>query len=361
MPSRVIALDDLPPGPGLAARARAARYAAIGSAMREAGLCDLLLGHHADDQAETVLMRAQASSGADGLAGMACVAETASYRLVRPLLGVPSAILRGHLRASGLGWAEDPGNLDGVSLRSRLRIGLAGDKRRKERLLEDADRSGHVRARREAEVAQTLARRATLFGEGYALLSRGAVPAASLASLLRSLSGAQYPLPAAAVERLAANPGPATLGGVRILDAGRLGDDLLLVREEAAMQPPIPAVAGCVWDGRFRLDMDAQLPDGAVLGALGNDAARLRHASPLPAVILRTLPAFWVDGTLAAVPHLRLVLERPGGTHSVKLWTLCSGGVRLHPAHPASGAPFAPSGRGRQAGDAERAGAHHVV
>ena len=50
-------------GPALAVRARAARYLAMGEACRSAGLTDLLVAHHAQDQAETLLLRRRAGSG----------------------------------------------------------------------------------------------------------------------------------------------------------------------------------------------------------------------------------------------------------------------------------------------------------
>ena len=73
--ARLLTLTDLPYGPGIAARARQARYAALAQACHDAGCVDLLLGHQADDQAETACMRERAGSGPDGLAawaGSAC-------------------------------------------------------------------------------------------------------------------------------------------------------------------------------------------------------------------------------------------------------------------------------------------------
>ena len=58
---------------------------------RRRGILHLLLAHHADDQAETVTMRAARGSGPDGLAGMAALVERPDVRLLRPLLAVPRA------------------------------------------------------------------------------------------------------------------------------------------------------------------------------------------------------------------------------------------------------------------------------
>ena len=70
IPARLLMLHGLRPGPALQARARAARYGALTAACEEAGLVDLLLGHHGGDQAETIAMRRAAGSGPAGLAGM---------------------------------------------------------------------------------------------------------------------------------------------------------------------------------------------------------------------------------------------------------------------------------------------------
>jgi tRNA(Ile)-lysidine synthase len=70
------------------------------------------------------------------------------------------------------------------------------------------------------------------------------------------------------------------------------------------MQQAVPARRGALWDGRFRLGGTAAPPDDARFGAVGEAAARLRHASDLPASVLQTLPALWVEDRLIAVPHI---------------------------------------------------------
>src|SRR5207245_5909541 len=126
----------------------------------------------------------------------------------------------------------------------------------------------------------------------------------ALAALLQMIAGAAFPPPTRSVAALAAAPRPATLAGARLLPAGRLGPGYLIVREAAAMAPPVSAAPGVVWDGRFRLGNTTNVPPGATLGALGDQAARLRRASALPAAVLRTLPAVRYEGMLLAVPHL---------------------------------------------------------
>jgi tRNA(Ile)-lysidine synthase len=321
IPARVLTLRSLRPGPSLAARARAARLDALIAAATEAGALHLLLGHHAGDQAETVLMRARAGSGAAGLAGIPALRETHGLRLLRPLLHVPPADLRTLLRNRGVGWIEDPSNHDLRTTRARLRAELDGDLAG---LPARAALAGAARAELEAAVARELAARATLSPLGYALLTPGAISAPALAALWQAMSGRAYPPPSAAIARIAAAPAPATLAGLRLLQAERLGG-LLLVRETPP--GPVPASHGARWD-RFRLHAPA-LPTGLTIAALGASAARFRRVSTLPFAVLRTLPALWRDGAIVAVPGLGWPSDGP-----------FAAAFHFQPARPAAGAPW---------------------
>jgi tRNA(Ile)-lysidine synthase len=194
-------------------------------------------------------------------------------------------------------------------MRARLRAELRGDLA----LIPVARRNGLARAAAERAAAAELAERARIYPEGYAVLAPGQIGAPALAMLLRAISGGRLPVRPAAVAALARSPGPATLAGVRVLPAGRMGPGWLLVREFAAIAPSVAWRPGLVWDGRFRAEGDAA--PGATLGALGADAARFRAASPLPAAVLRTLPAIRCDSALSQVPHLPYAssLSRLGG------------------------------------------------
>ncbi len=60
----------------------------LAKAASDRGILHLMLAHHADDQAETVLLRLAKGSGPDGLSGMSAIRHDAPARLLRPLLGV---------------------------------------------------------------------------------------------------------------------------------------------------------------------------------------------------------------------------------------------------------------------------------
>jgi tRNA(Ile)-lysidine synthase len=94
------------PGPNLEARARTARYALLPA--------DVLTGHTADDQAETVLLNVIRGAGLDGLAGMRPDRR-------RPLLGLRRHETRALCAALGLTPVEDPSNTDPAFTRNRVR------------------------------------------------------------------------------------------------------------------------------------------------------------------------------------------------------------------------------------------------
>lgn len=107
---------------GLEAAARAARYAAFD---RYVGAGDLLLlAHHADDQAETILFRLLRGAGPRGLAGIPRARALRHGRLLRPLLDVTRAALYEYARRAGLRWVEDDSNqcldMDRNHLRHRV-------------------------------------------------------------------------------------------------------------------------------------------------------------------------------------------------------------------------------------------------
>jgi tRNA(Ile)-lysidine synthetase-like protein len=116
------------------ASARAARLRFFAEVAATEGAVGVLLGHTADDQAETVLLHLLRGSGVDGLAGMRAATtlgvDGRSLRLLRPLLGLGRASIRDYCLARRLAPREDPSNQDHRFLRNRVRrelIPLLGD------------------------------------------------------------------------------------------------------------------------------------------------------------------------------------------------------------------------------------------
>jgi len=281
--TRVLPLA-LPRAPRLQERARRARRAALLAACRREGAPHLLLGHHAEDQAETVLFRALRGSGDTGLAGMAPVTVTAEALILRPLLSVPKARLGTSLESWSIRPVQDPSNADPRFARARLRS--AGGTMA---ALAVAEHFARRRARLAARVGARLAASVRLLPEGCAEIAPGrlgqdAVARRLMAALIRAVGGGEHAPAEAAVAALLAR-GFGSLGGATWLRGGRW----------------LVAEAGSA--GRFRLDV----PEGLIAGTLGPDAPVFRsRARHLPAAALAALPALRRsgDGMLALAAHL---------------------------------------------------------
>ena len=109
-------------GESLEAAARDARYRALDALCEEQGATTLWLAHHADDQAETVLLQLLRGAGVAGLAAMAPQrADGLSVPRVRPLLHVLKAQLEHYAHQRDLRWIDDESNADTRYARNALR------------------------------------------------------------------------------------------------------------------------------------------------------------------------------------------------------------------------------------------------
>jgi len=107
-------------GSNLQARARSERYDALRVAAQEAGAEWIATAHHADDRAETVLMRLLRGSGPQGLG----VLPPCFGNLLRPMIRARKSDVRLHLERHLIQHFEDPSNADRRYLRSRIRHDL---------------------------------------------------------------------------------------------------------------------------------------------------------------------------------------------------------------------------------------------
>jgi tRNA(Ile)-lysidine synthase len=316
------------PDTGIQAAARAKRYDLLGAWCRRHGILHLLLAHHLEDQAETLLLRLGRGSGVDGLAAMAAVSETTSYRLVRPLLDVPQARLRAFLEREGVAWIDDPSNRDRAHARVRMRDmlpDLAAEGLDAARLARTARNMARARAALETGTAGLLARACTILPEGYCRLDTGALSAApaelslrALARVVTCIGGRDYPPRLERLERLhqvvtgAAAWRARTLSGCH-LAPGR--DGLLVCREPGAVSERLTLTPGseALWDRRFRITVGAGAGKRGriTVAALGREGwVALAAANPeirrsrLPAPVRHALPAIRRGPKLVAVPHL---------------------------------------------------------
>lgn len=154
IPHRTLVLREAIGETAIQATARALRYDVLGRWVAEVGAAALATAHHADDQAETFLMRAVRGSGPAGLSGVRArrIATTgaavidASFTVIRPLLDWRRADLRAIVVDAGMPFVDDPSNRDDHYERVRVR-----------RLLRDVpwlDPVGLARAAKHAGEAQ---------------------------------------------------------------------------------------------------------------------------------------------------------------------------------------------------------------
>ena len=192
--------------------ARRARFAALAARARALDATRIALGHTADDQAETVVMRLLEGAGPLGLGGIPPVRG----RYVRPLIDARRPEVEAHLRAAGVRWAEDASNRDPVYVRNRVRH----------------------------DVLPFLAERWA--PDAVAALCRGAAVARAAAGALAAHAGAE-------LERLGGPDG----GGLRLSVPGLL-----------ALPPEVAAEA-------LRLAVARRQPDRALRGPARRALARL--------------------------------------------------------------------------------------
>jgi len=116
---------DLSQGDGLEAAARQARYEALIALSRQLNISTILLAHHQDDQAETVLLRLLRGAGPGGLAAMRPRTLRGDILFVRPWLDMPRAriLAQAERYAQSHNWqaVQDPSNVQDEYTRGALR------------------------------------------------------------------------------------------------------------------------------------------------------------------------------------------------------------------------------------------------
>jgi tRNA(Ile)-lysidine synthase len=222
IPAQLLVWEGAKPSAGLPAAARTARYRLMGDWCRAAGIGLLLTAHHADDQAETLLMRLGRASGG-GLAGIRARRPLVpGVTVVRPLLGVPKSDLVAIASASGWPIADDPGNRDTRLDRSRARALLAATPWLPAfRLAEAAAHAADAEAALEWAAVRAWEGGAERQGAALVLDAAGLPPALARRLVLRALAevvpDAEAPRGAALSRLIAALQAgkTATLAGVR--------------------------------------------------------------------------------------------------------------------------------------------------
>jgi len=111
---------QLEPGADLENRARARRFEAFFHLLELYRFDYVVLGHHREDQAETVLMNMLRGAGINGMAGI----KAKQGKVLHPLLELSREELRSVLSEEGIAWREDASNADPGFRRNRVRLEL---------------------------------------------------------------------------------------------------------------------------------------------------------------------------------------------------------------------------------------------
>jgi tRNA(Ile)-lysidine synthase len=320
------------PATNIQAAAREARYDLLLAWCKKNKVSDLLLAHHQDDQAETVLLRLIRGSGVDGLAAMAGVREVQGIRLLRPLLSVPSARLRATCRVHKQDWIEDPSNqntdFDRIKVRNLLAelapIGLSPA-----RLAQTANHMARAREALEEQTQQLANNLLTFNALGYAELDRVSFCAATeepglrlLARCLMTVGGGTYAPRFERLMRLFENlkgnsdRSRQTLAGCQI----RVTDHKIRIFRENRNLPVLAIKPGqeMLWDRRFVVELKSvpkNLRNDLVVGPLGaagwlavcqgKEAMKIKSGlADMPLSARYAFPALWRDNVLLAQPWI---------------------------------------------------------
>lgn len=317
IPHRIMTWHGEKPLTGISATAREARYRLLADAATALGATAIVTGHTADDQDETIAMRAaRADEDSIGLSGMArATLYDRRIWLLRPFLKVRREAIRDYLCNAGFGWIDDPSNVDLRYERVRIRQDQCSASP------PSADEAAMRRRHLSKGAADLIASSATLHAGCLIALSPealGTEPAIlrhAFATLVAIAGGKPHRPAAAAMDKLmrlvgSGLPGRMTLA--RALVQCRR-DGLYLMRELRDVLPrPVPAHTTLLWDGRYRITNPT---DEALQVVLGTDLHLSPEALVLPPAILfhtarispqiRAESAF-AGGSQATPPHAKV-------------------------------------------------------
>lgn len=291
--------------------ARRARYHLLTDWAKRLELDAIALGHTADDQAETVLMRLGRAAGVSGLSAMAPARREGGITLLRPLLYTTREDLRNYLRAKEVEWIEDPSNHDLRFDRIKARAALSGLDQigiTTHTLSHVAENMAQARVAL-AQYAQDSARCVVRVEDGDLCVDRSAFAAMPeeirrriLTAAVRWIAGAEYtPRHSAVAQALKAilMGKTGTIGGCILLPDG---ENTWICRElKAVAQQTAPP--GTLWDGRWIVT--GPTTEGAEIRPLGEDGiVQLENwrTTGKPRAALLSGPAVWTGQTLLAAP-----------------------------------------------------------
>lgn len=311
----------------LQAAARDARYGLIADWAYGNQITHVALGHTADDQAETFLMRLARGAGVDGLSAMSPRRVQHGITWVRPFLRIERSALRTYLRAARLDWCEDPSNENRDFERIRVRdaltvLGSLGVQT--EALVDVAQNMSRAREALDWQTFLAAQDATTLIYGAIAIdLHKFRMLPAEIARRLivhaiTWIANSTYPPrrdAVATVLRAVRSLSGATLDGCQIA----VENDVIWVFRELNALEDVTCEVGDMWDDRWLVTGPEDDPDIEVR-ALGyeqlSDIPDWR-ALGAPRAALAVTPSVWYDDRMIAAPVVRhdpeWVAELDGG------------------------------------------------
>ena len=312
IPHMILRWSDGPkPQGNLMDQARRARATLMAEWALGRGISHILLGHTADDVAETFLMNLARSAGLEGLCGLRPRWSEGGVTWARPLLSAPREALRAYLRGQGVAWVDDPSNDNPRFARVRARQALKALKPlgiSSEALAESARHLATARAALQGELAARISAQVTEIA-GSLTFTPADFPPEMLRLLLgyaiRWMTGAEH-LPRAdqishAISKIYAGES-CTLAGLRLRCKAT---SVTLTREPRATMPPVPVTQ--IWDHRWHIT-GPKAPNQTIAALGPHGLAQCpdwRQFGPRDALLVA--PAIWQENQLVAAP-----LARPG-------------------------------------------------
>ena len=316
IPHHIATWVDRPGRGNLSDNARRARKALIAQWARERDISHIALGHTADDQAETFLMRLARGSGLQGLSAMDPVVAEDGVRWLRPLMHTRRAELRRYLKDHKITWIDDPTNEDARFDRVKMRkamstLGDAGIS------VPDIAKTTH-RLRSAKQVLFTATRDlglavSTITKAGEILLDHGRLMSAQhslklrlLSEAIRVVSGSYYAPRAHAVSQMLEALSDDTFKGTSLHGCLiRLETAQIAIRREPSAVGQDVGL-GRLWDDRWIVKgPDSEGLTISALGAPGLTVLENWRNSGFKRESLVTTPAIWRGDTLIAAPIIQ--------------------------------------------------------
>ena len=292
-------------------QARQARYGLMADWAKDRGIGTIALGHTADDQAETFLLRLARGSGVDGLSGMAQSRHENGIDWLRPVLFLERQKLRDFLCRHAIKWFDDPSNedekYDRVKARKILKLlePLGIDKSRlaaTAQALQPARRALEWQTGQAAQSVATVRQATVVFDAAKFIALQPEIGTRLLQHALRWVSSAPYPPRRSSLENLQTAifaQKSSTLHGCRIIAKK---NEIRIGREYQAVKDMV-CPTDQIWDQRWKFSGPAT--QGYEIRALGEAGLQQcpdwRSMNMKRACLLAT-PAVWQKQTLVAAP-----------------------------------------------------------